>query len=282
MKNSTNVTAENKKQGERPVFFCLFFGGRPCGILRENLDGKTGKTVFTMGGQAVIEGVMMRVPEVPSPACARLPGRFLSGGKRRSFRRADDAGPVSLCCAACRRFMNRSCAACGLSCFPPARLARTRNRLPGKRRRRCFWRSLRRVWEYHGAEHKAIRCLEKRLPLTTANVRAQSRLHPRRGTNFLMMVMLPGRFAFSFFGGPPFYARVLLRLALLPVIAGLACEWMRFAADSGSPLVRALNRPGLWIELLTTREPHDDQMEVAAAALRGAAGLADAAAARAE
>ncbi len=151
----------------------------------------------------------------------------------------------------------------------------------------CIWsvsrrKEMRRVLEYHGAEHKAIRCLEKRLSLTTANVRAQSRLHPRCGTNFLMMVMLLGLFAFSFFGGPPFYARVLLRLALLPVIAGLAYEWIRFAADSGSPLVRALNRPGLWLELLTTRAPHDDQMKVAAAALRGAAGLADAAAARAE
>lgn len=128
----------------------------------------------------------------------------------------------------------------------------------------------------------AGRNFSKGLPLTTANVRAQSRLHPRCGTNFLMMVMLLGLFAFSFFGGPPFYARVLLRLALLPVIAGLAYEWIRFAADSGSPLVRALNRPGLWLELLTTRAPHDDQMKVAAAALRGAAGLADAAAARAE
>lgn len=93
----------------------------------------------------------------------------------------------------------------------------------------CIWsvsrrKEMRRVLEYHGAEHKAIRCLEKRLSLTTANVRAQSRLHPRRGTNFLMMVMLPGRFAFSFFGGPLFYARVLLRLALLPVIAGQAYE----------------------------------------------------------
>ena len=143
-------------------------------------------------------------------------------------------------------------------------------------------KEMRRGLEYPGAGHEAIGCLEKGLPLTTANVRAQSRLHPRCGTNFLMMVMLLGLFAFSFFGGPPFYARVLLRLALLPVIAGLAYEWIRFAADSGSPLVRALNRPGLWLELLTTRAPHDDQMKVAAAALRGAAGLADAAAARAE
>lgn len=107
---------------------------------------------------------------------------------------------------------------------------------------------------WSGAQ-KAICCLEKGLPLTTANVRAQPRLHPRCGANFLMMVMRLGLFAFPFFGGPPFYARVLLRLALLPVIAGLAYEWMRFAADSGSPLVRALNRPGLWLGLLTTRAP---------------------------
>lgn len=116
-------------------------------------------------------------------------------------------------------------------------------------------KGMRRVLEYHRAEHEAIGCLEKGLPLTTANVRAQPRLHPRCGTNFLMMVMRLGLFVFSFFGGPPFYARVLLRLALLPVIAGQAYEWMRFAADSGSLLVRALNRPGLWLELLTTRAP---------------------------
>lgn len=93
----------------------------------------------------------------------------------------------------------------------------------------CIWsvsrrKEMRRVLEYHGAEHEAICCLGKGLPFTTANVRAQSRLHPRCGTNFLMMVMLPGLFAFSFFGGPPFYARVLLRLALLPVMAGQAYE----------------------------------------------------------
>lgn len=116
-------------------------------------------------------------------------------------------------------------------------------------------KEMRRVFEYYGAEPKAICCLEKRRPLTSANVRAQSRLHPRCGANFFMMVMLPGLFAFSFFGWMPFYARVLLRLALLPVMAGLAYEWIRFAADSGSPLVRALNRPGLWLELLTTRAP---------------------------
>lgn len=81
-------------------------------------------------------------------------------------------------------------------------------------------KEMRRVLEYHGAEHEAICCLGKGLPLTTANVRAQSRLHPRCGTNFLMMVMRLGLFAFSFFGGPLFYARVLLRLALLPVHCG--------------------------------------------------------------
>lgn len=85
-------------------------------------------------------------------------------------------------------------------------------------------KEMRRVLEYHGAEHEAICCLEKRLPLTMANVRAQSRLHPRCGTNFLMMVMQFGLFAFSFFRGPPFYARVLLRFALLSVIAGQAYE----------------------------------------------------------
>lgn len=126
---------------------------------------------------------------------------------------------------------------------------------------------IRRVFEYHGAEHKVLFCYEKELPLTVENVRKQSRLHPRCGTNFLMIVMVLSIFVFAFLGWPGLLVRLASRIALIPVIAGLAYEWLKFAADSESTLVQRLNRPGLYLELLTTREPHDDQIEVAMAAL---------------
>ncbi len=130
---------------------------------------------------------------------------------------------------------------------------------------------IRRVFEYHGAEHKTIFCYEKGLPLTVENVRKQSRLHPRCGTNFLMIVMVLSIFVFAFLGWPDLLTRLVSRLVLIPVIAGLAYEWLKFAADSESLLVKWMNRPGLYLELLTTREPHDDQIEVAIAALSAAA-----------
>lgn len=136
---------------------------------------------------------------------------------------------------------------------------------------------IRRVFEYHGAEHKTIFCYEKGLPLTVDNVRRQSRLHPRCGTNFLMIVMVLSIFVFAFLGWPGLLVRLASRLVLLPVIAGLAYEWLKFAADSESTLVCWMNRPGLYLELLTTREPHDDQIEVAMAALSAAAHIETAA-----
>ena len=132
-------------------------------------------------------------------------------------------------------------------------------------------KEIRRVFEYHGAEHKTIFCYEKGRPLTVENVRRQSRLHPRCGTNFLMIVMVVSIFAFAFLGWPDLLPRLASRLALIPVIAGISYEWLRFAADSGSSVVRWMNRPGLYLELLTTREPQDDQIEVAIAALSAAA-----------
>lgn len=130
---------------------------------------------------------------------------------------------------------------------------------------------IRRVFEYHGAEHKTIFCYEKGLPLTVDNVRRQSRLHPRCGTNFLMIVMVVSIFVFAFLGWPGLLPRLASRLVLIPVIAGFSYEWLKFAADSESAFVKWLNAPGLYLELLTTREPHDDQIEVAIAALSAAA-----------
>lgn len=129
---------------------------------------------------------------------------------------------------------------------------------------------IRRVYEYHGAEHKTIFCYEKDLPLTVENVRKQSRLHPRCGTNFLLMVVIVSIFVFAFLGWPSLWERIVSRVLLMPVVAGLAYEWIRLAAETTSPVVQTLVRPGLWLQLLTTRPPHDDQIEVAIRALQEA------------
>ncbi len=130
---------------------------------------------------------------------------------------------------------------------------------------------IRRVFEYHGAEHKTIFCYEKGLPLTVENVRIQSRLHPRCGTNFLMIVMVVSIVCFAFLGWPGLLERIASRIVLLPLIAGISYEWLRFAAVSQNRIVRAVNHLGIYLELFTTREPHDDQMEVAIRSLSEAA-----------
>lgn len=132
---------------------------------------------------------------------------------------------------------------------------------------------IRRVFQYHGAEHKTIYTYEKGLPLIVENVRPQSTLHPRCGTNFLMIVMLISMFVFAFFGWPNVWERIASRIILMPVIAGVSYEVIRFAGrnyDSG--LVRALIMPGLLLQKVTTRQPDDDQIEVAIAAVKSALG----------
>ncbi len=131
-------------------------------------------------------------------------------------------------------------------------------------------KDIQRVFEYHGAEHKTIFCYEKNLPMTVANVRCQPRLHPRCGTNFLLMVVVISIFVFAFLGWPSLWERIVSRVLLMPVVAGLAYEWIRMAAETTNPFLQALVRPGLWLQLITTREPHDDQIEVAIRALEEA------------
>lgn len=131
-------------------------------------------------------------------------------------------------------------------------------------------KDIQRVFEYHGAEHKTIFCYEKNLPMTVENVRIQPRLHPRCGTNFLLMVVVISIFIFAFLGWPSLWERIVSRVLLMPVVAGLAYEWIRMAAETTNPVLQALVRPGLWLQLITTREPHDDQIEVAIRALEEA------------
>ncbi|MBO8142661.1 MAG: DUF1385 domain-containing protein [Firmicutes bacterium] len=127
---------------------------------------------------------------------------------------------------------------------------------------------IRRVFQYHGAEHKAINCYEAGMPLTVDNVERQSIVHIRCGTNFILIVLFMSVFVFSFFGRPPFGQRVVLHLVLLPVVAGLSYEIIRLAARENALVpLRWIATPGLWMQRLTTRQPDRSQIEVAIAAL---------------
>ena len=130
-------------------------------------------------------------------------------------------------------------------------------------------RDLRRVFEYHGAEHKTISCFEAGLPLTPANAQRFSRLHPRCGTSFLLVVMIVAIFVFAPIGLPAWYWLMATRVLGVPVIAGISFELIKFAGRNRSRgWVRALMWPGLKLQLLTTREPDLDQLAVAIAALQ--------------
>src|SRR5919199_2357448 len=131
------------------------------------------------------------------------------------------------------------------------------------------FRDLRRVFEYHGAEHKAINAYEAGEELTPQNVQRYSLIHPRCGTAFLLWVMVIAIFVFAFFGRPAWYWLIASRILMLPVIAGLAYELIRFAGKhSRNPVLLTLLAPGLWLQRLTTREPTLDQLEVSIRALK--------------
>ena len=128
-------------------------------------------------------------------------------------------------------------------------------------------KDIQRVFQYHGAEHKTIHTYELDLPLTVENVRKQSRLHPRCGTNFLLIVMVVSIFVFAFLGWPNLLERIVSRVLLMPVVAGIAYEVIRLAGRSEHSFVKAFIKPGLALQYMTTREPEDDQIEVAIRAL---------------
>ena len=128
---------------------------------------------------------------------------------------------------------------------------------------------LRRVFQYHAAEHKAINAYEAGEPLEPEVVQRYSLIHPRCGTAFLLWVMVIAVFVFAFFGRPAWYWLVATRILLLPVIAGLAYELIRFAGrHQHNRVLMTLLAPGLWLQRLTTREPTLDQLEVSIRALR--------------
>ncbi len=128
-------------------------------------------------------------------------------------------------------------------------------------------KDIRRVYMYHGAEHKCINCLERGRELTVKNVRKSSRQHRRCGTSFLLFVMLVSVILFMFIRVSDPIQRLLIRLALIPVIAGISYEIIRLAGRSDNILVRVVSAPGMLLQRLTTREPDDDMIEVAIASV---------------
>ncbi len=130
-------------------------------------------------------------------------------------------------------------------------------------------RDLRRVFEYHGAEHKTISCFEAQLPLTPEHAQRFSRLHPRCGTSFLLLVMIVAIVVFAPIGLPAWYWLVVTRILGVPIIAGISFEIIKFAGrNRRRRWVQALMWPGLKLQLLTTREPDLGQLAVAIAALK--------------
>jgi len=124
------------------------------------------------------------------------------------------------------------------------------------------------VFQYHGAEHKTIHCFENGLELTPANAQQFYTLHPRCGTSFLMFVCVISLILFSLLGWPNLAVRITSRLLLIPIIAGLSYEVLKWAGRSDNWAVRILSMPGLWLQKLTTNEPDDSQLEVAIAAMK--------------
>ncbi len=128
-------------------------------------------------------------------------------------------------------------------------------------------KDIRRVFEYHGAEHKSIACYEAGLPLTVENVRPQRRLHPRCGTSFLFLVVFISIIIGSFISWDNPAIRMLLKLLLIPVVVGISYELIKLAGHSDGIFTRIISAPGMWLQHITTCEPDDGQIECAIAAL---------------
>jgi uncharacterized protein YqhQ len=132
-------------------------------------------------------------------------------------------------------------------------------------------KDMKRVFSYHGAEHKTIRCYEARLPLTVDNVRVQTRLHPRCGTSFLFVVVIISILLFALVSAviptANMLVKLLVRLALLPLVVSISYECNRFVGRHDNWFTRILTAPGMWFQHFTTNEPDDGMMEVAIEAL---------------
>ena len=130
-----------------------------------------------------------------------------------------------------------------------------------------FLSDIKRTFMYHGAEHKTINCVENGLDLTVENVRTQSRYHRRCGTSFLLVVMIVSIIFFMFIRIDNLWLRMLYRILLIPVVAGVSFEFIQFVGNSDNPVVLFLGKPGMWLQKLTTREPDDGMIEVGIASV---------------
>ncbi len=128
-------------------------------------------------------------------------------------------------------------------------------------------KDIRRLYQYHGAEHKCINCIEKGRPLTVHNVMRSSRLHKRCGTSFIFFVMLVSIVLFFFIQVDNVAEKVILRILLMPVVAGISYEIIRLAGRTDNILIRILSAPGMWIQRMTTKEPDESMAEVAIASV---------------
>lgn len=128
-------------------------------------------------------------------------------------------------------------------------------------------KDIKRLYMYHGAEHKCINCIEKGRPLTVKDVKRSSRQHKRCGTSFLLFVVLVSVIVFFFIRVDNMALKLILRIALVPVIAGISYEIIRLAGRSDNILVRIISAPGMWMQKLTTKEPDEDMIEVAIASV---------------
>ena len=122
---------------------------------------------------------------------------------------------------------------------------------------------------YHGAEHKTINCLEAGDELTVENVMKHTRFHKRCGTSFLFIVMIVSILVFMCIKTDTMWLRLFLRVLLVPVIAGISFEFIRFAGRSDSAIANILSKPGIWVQRITTKEPTPDMIEVAIKAVEG-------------
>lgn len=124
-------------------------------------------------------------------------------------------------------------------------------------------KDIKRVFMYHGAEHKSINCIENGLDLTIENIKSQSKHHKRCGTSFMLIVMVVSILFFAIINVRNIWIRLILRLLLIPIISGVAYEFIRFAGTSNSKVINLLSKPGMCLQMLTTKEPDNDMIEVA-------------------
>ena len=127
---------------------------------------------------------------------------------------------------------------------------------------------IKRVFQYHGAEHKSIHCYESGLELTVENARKFTTFHPRCGTNFLFIVMFTSVVLFSFFGWPNPLIRIIMRILFIPIVSGISYEIIKFIGKYNNKLTKIVAYPGMMLQKFTTQEPDDEQLEVALTALK--------------